>query len=173
MDAGAIVIIVVLVVAIPVGFLMSMGALAGAIGWLVGRDRDLDNVTDDGEPNEYLVLSDANPWAEAPAADEARPPYENDPPPPNIEILNAAQKEKAANEKEAKAENNAVPAHAQCRHANLHLLRVTDRAEEPARRFGELPRHRFQVIGQRLFVRDASRFRHGWPLHWSLVVKRL
>ena len=56
--------VVVLVIVIPVGFLMSMGALAGAVGWLVGRDRDLDNVTDDGEPNEYLQLADANPYDE-------------------------------------------------------------------------------------------------------------
>jgi hypothetical protein len=59
--AGAIVIIVVLVIVIPVGFLMSMGVLAGVIGGLVGRDRDLDNRTDDGEPNEYLALAERNP----------------------------------------------------------------------------------------------------------------
>lgn len=67
--AGAIVIVVVLVVVFPVGMLMSMALLAGGLGSLVGRDRDLDNVTDDGEPNEYLALSDANPWAERPAVD--------------------------------------------------------------------------------------------------------
>ena len=62
MDAGAIIIVVALVIVMPVGILMSMVGLAGALGTLVGRDRDLDNVTDDGEPNEYLALSDANPY---------------------------------------------------------------------------------------------------------------
>ena len=62
MDVGAIIIIVVLVIVMPVGILMSMAGLAGVLGGLVGRDRDLDNVTDDGEPNEYLALSDANPY---------------------------------------------------------------------------------------------------------------
>ena len=62
MDPGAIIIVVLLVVVMPVGILMSMAALAGVLGGLVGRDRDLDNVTEDGEPNEYLALSDANPY---------------------------------------------------------------------------------------------------------------
>ena len=61
MDPGAIIVVVVLVIVMPVGILMSMAGLAGLLGALVGRDRDLDNVTDDGEPNEYLVLSEANP----------------------------------------------------------------------------------------------------------------
>ena len=30
--------------------------------WLIGRNSDLDNVTDDGDPNEFLQLSDANPY---------------------------------------------------------------------------------------------------------------
>ena len=60
--AGAIIIVVLLVVVMPVGILMSMSLLAGGLGALVGRDRDLDNVTDDGEPNEYLALSDSNPY---------------------------------------------------------------------------------------------------------------
>ena len=64
-------IVVVLVVVIPVAFLIGMSLLAGAIGALLGRDRDLDNRTDDGEPNEYLQLSDANPWAEGPAGNGA------------------------------------------------------------------------------------------------------
>ena len=46
----------------PVGILMSMAGLAGVIGSLIGRNSDLDNVTDDGDPNEYLQLSDANPY---------------------------------------------------------------------------------------------------------------
>lgn len=62
MDVGAIIIVVALVIVMPVGILMSMVGLAGALGGLVGRDRDLDNLTDDGEPNEYLALSDANPY---------------------------------------------------------------------------------------------------------------
>ena len=64
MDLGGIIMAVVLVIVMPVGILMSMAALAGVLGGLVGRDRDLDNVTDDGEPNEYLALSDANPYDE-------------------------------------------------------------------------------------------------------------
>ena len=46
----------------PVGVLLSMTALAGIFGGLIGRNSDLDNVDDDGEPNEYLQLSDANPY---------------------------------------------------------------------------------------------------------------
>ncbi|MDE0067266.1 MAG: hypothetical protein OXN44_10405 [Acidimicrobiaceae bacterium] len=63
MDLGAIAIVVLLVVVMPVGVLMSMAALAGALGTLIGRDRDLDNVTEDGEPNEYLALSETNPYS--------------------------------------------------------------------------------------------------------------
>lgn len=62
MDVGAIIMVVVLVIVMPVGILMSMVALAGTLGGLVGRDRDLDNLTEDGEPNEHLALSDANPY---------------------------------------------------------------------------------------------------------------
>ncbi len=62
MDAGTIIFIVVLVIAMPVGVLLSMTALAGILGGLIGRNSDLDNVDDDGEPNEYLQLSDANPY---------------------------------------------------------------------------------------------------------------
>ena len=54
--------IVVLAIVMPVGILMSMAGLAGVIGSLIGRNSDLDNVTDDGDPNEYLQLSDANPY---------------------------------------------------------------------------------------------------------------
>lgn len=64
MDVGAVITVIVLVIVMPVGILMSMVALAGVLGGLVGRDRDLANVTDDGEPNEYLALSDSNPYAE-------------------------------------------------------------------------------------------------------------
>ncbi|MEM9464332.1 MAG: hypothetical protein AAGA90_03115 [Actinomycetota bacterium] len=62
MDVGTIIFIVVLVIVMPVGVLMSMAGLAGVIGALIGRNSDLDNLTDDGEPNEYLTLSDANPY---------------------------------------------------------------------------------------------------------------
>mgnify|MGYP001821032429 CR=1 FL=1 len=62
MDVGAIIFVVLLVIVMPVGILMSMVGLAGALGGLVGRDRDLDIVTEDGEPNEYRVLSDSNPY---------------------------------------------------------------------------------------------------------------
>ncbi len=60
MDAGAIIMIVVLVVVMPVGVLISTTALAGVLGSLVGRSSDLDNLTDDGEPNEYLALANTN-----------------------------------------------------------------------------------------------------------------
>ena len=62
MDVGTIIFIVVLVIVMPVGILMSMAGLAGVIGSLIGRNSDLDNVTDDGDPNEYLQLSDAKPY---------------------------------------------------------------------------------------------------------------
>ena len=52
----------VLVIVMPVAILMSMTALAAALGGVLGRDRDLDNLTDDGEPNEHLALADANPY---------------------------------------------------------------------------------------------------------------
>ena len=54
--------VVVLVIVMPVGMLMSMAGLAAVLGGLVGRDRDLDNVTEDREPNVYLTLSDSNPY---------------------------------------------------------------------------------------------------------------
>ena len=52
MDVGTIIFIVVLVIVMPVGILMSMAGLAGVIGSLIGRNSDLDNVTDDGDPND-------------------------------------------------------------------------------------------------------------------------
>ena len=55
-------IVVLLLVVMPVAVLMSMAALAGLLGGLIGRDRDLDNLNDDGEPNEYLALSQTNPY---------------------------------------------------------------------------------------------------------------
>ena len=62
MDVGTIIFIVVLVIVMPVGILMSMAGLAGVIGSLIGRNSELDNVTEDGDPNEYLQLSDASPY---------------------------------------------------------------------------------------------------------------
>ena len=67
MDLGAVVIVVLLVVVMPVAVLMSMAALAGLLGGLIGRDRDLDNVDEDGEPNEYLALSETNPYRSQPS----------------------------------------------------------------------------------------------------------
>jgi hypothetical protein len=62
MDIGGIIMIVALVIVMPVGVLMSMGVLAGVLGSLVGGNSDLDNVTDDGEANEYLALANTNPY---------------------------------------------------------------------------------------------------------------
>ena len=62
MDAGTIIFIVVPRHRDARGHLVSMAGLAGVIGSLIGRNSDLDNVTDDGDPNEYLQLSDANPY---------------------------------------------------------------------------------------------------------------
>ncbi len=59
---GAIILIVVLVVAMPVGVAASGAAGAGLLGWLMGRDRDLDNLDDEGQPNEHLQIADSNPW---------------------------------------------------------------------------------------------------------------
>ncbi len=59
---GAIVIVIVLVVVIPVGVVVSGATGAGLLGWLIGRDRDLANIDDDGQPNEYLRLADSDPW---------------------------------------------------------------------------------------------------------------
>ncbi len=62
MDVGTIIFIVVLLVVMPLGVLMSMLPLAGFLGSLIGRNSDRENMTDDGEPNEYLALSDSNPY---------------------------------------------------------------------------------------------------------------
>ena len=59
--AGAIVILVVVVIVMPVGILMSGAAGAAVLGGLLRRDRDRDNLNDDGSPNEYLQLSEAEP----------------------------------------------------------------------------------------------------------------
>ena len=62
MDFGVVVIVLLLVLVMPVGVLLSMAVLAGVIGALIGHQSDLDNVTQDGEPNEYLELSESNPY---------------------------------------------------------------------------------------------------------------
>lgn len=62
MDVGTVIFIVVLLVVMPVGVLMSMVPLAGLLGSLLGRKSDRDNTTEDGEPNEYLALAEANPY---------------------------------------------------------------------------------------------------------------
>ena len=53
---------VLLVVVMPVAILISGGVGAGILGSLLKRDRDLDNRDADGSPNEYLALSEANPY---------------------------------------------------------------------------------------------------------------
>lgn len=62
MDYGPIIMVVTLVIVMPIAIIMSMVVLAGGLGGVLGRDRDLDNVDENGEPNEYLVLSDSNPY---------------------------------------------------------------------------------------------------------------
>lgn len=62
MDVGTVIFIVVLLVVMPVGVLMSMAPLAGVLGWFIGRNSDNENLTEDGEPNEYLALSESNPY---------------------------------------------------------------------------------------------------------------
>ena len=59
--AGAIAIVVVLVIVMPVAILMSGAAGAAVLGRLLKNDRDADNVDDDGNPNEYLRLSESGP----------------------------------------------------------------------------------------------------------------
>ncbi len=59
---GAIVIVVLLVVVMPVGVAMSGAVGAGLLGWLIGRDRDLDSVDSEGRPDEHLRLANSNPW---------------------------------------------------------------------------------------------------------------
>ena len=54
-------ILVVVVIVMPVGILMSGAAGAAVLGGLLKRDRDAANLDDDGHPNEYLQLSEAEP----------------------------------------------------------------------------------------------------------------
>ena len=58
--AGAIAIVVVLVIVMPVAILMSGAAGAAVLGRLLKNDRDADNLDDDGNPNEYLRLSESD-----------------------------------------------------------------------------------------------------------------
>lgn len=60
--AGAIVILILLVIVMPVAILMSGAVGAAVLGSVLKRDRDADNVDDDGKPNEYLALSETDPY---------------------------------------------------------------------------------------------------------------
>lgn len=60
--AGAIVIVVLLVVVIPVVVLLSGAAGSAILGGLLKRDRDADNLDAGGNPNEYLALSESDPY---------------------------------------------------------------------------------------------------------------
>lgn len=62
--AGAIVMIVVLVIVLPVVTLMSGAVGAGLLGWLVNRETDASH-----EGSELLAISRANPYEPAPADD--------------------------------------------------------------------------------------------------------
>lgn len=68
---GAIIFVVILVVVIPVSVLMSGAVLSAILGGLLKTDRDIANRNDDGEPNEHLVLAQANPWAEGVPVEDA------------------------------------------------------------------------------------------------------
>ncbi|MFQ5557171.1 MAG: hypothetical protein ACE5GB_06650 [Acidimicrobiales bacterium] len=59
--AGAIVIVVLLVIVLPVATLMSGALGAALLGSLLKRDRDLANTDDAGEPNEHLRLESPSP----------------------------------------------------------------------------------------------------------------
>lgn len=50
--AGAVIIVLVLLLVIPVGFLMTMSVLAGVLGWSVEGEVDAAN-----EGNEYMALA--------------------------------------------------------------------------------------------------------------------
>jgi len=54
--------IVVLVVVMPVGILVTMTALAGVLGGLIGHNSDLENTNEEGDPNEHLALANSNPY---------------------------------------------------------------------------------------------------------------
>ncbi len=59
---GAVIIVVLIVIVMPVGVAMSGAAGAALLGWLLGRHSDLDNVGPDGTPNEHLETAESNPW---------------------------------------------------------------------------------------------------------------
>ena len=69
---GTIIFIIILVIILPVGILMSFGALAGVVGYLAKTGVDSDHTGDDGEPSELLTVSRKNPWA-GPAEIDAEP----------------------------------------------------------------------------------------------------
>lgn len=47
----------------PVGILMSFGALAGIVGYLAKTGVDSDHVNEDGSASEMLTVAQGNPWA--------------------------------------------------------------------------------------------------------------
>lgn len=65
--AGAIAIVILLVIVFPVVVMLSGGALAAVLGGLIKASSDADNVSDDGQPNEYLVISRTDHYADRPA----------------------------------------------------------------------------------------------------------
>ena len=71
--AGAVVMVIVLVVVFPVAVLVGSGVLAAALGSLLKVNSDADNRGDDG-PNEYLEL----------ARKEAETGYPHRPEPPSL-----------------------------------------------------------------------------------------
>lgn len=60
---GTIIFIIILVIVMPVGILMSFGALAGVVGYLAKTGVDSDHVGEDGLPSERLAVAQSNPWA--------------------------------------------------------------------------------------------------------------
>ncbi len=58
--AGAVVMVVVLLVVFPVIALMGFGVMAALLGSMLKGDADARN-TESGKPNEYLALSDNEP----------------------------------------------------------------------------------------------------------------
>lgn len=67
---GTIIFVIVLLILMPVGILMSFGALASIVGYLAKTGVDSDHVGEDGEPTELLTISEGNPWAGAAETDD-------------------------------------------------------------------------------------------------------
>lgn len=60
--AGAIVMVVILVIVLPVVILVSGAIGAGLLGGFLKSASDAENTDADGQPNEYLVLSESDPY---------------------------------------------------------------------------------------------------------------